>query len=131
MTNNTNFNKNSMTELMEMSKTLKVLYAEDNKEARNQTVKLLSNFFNEIGTASDGAEAFEKFSTENYDIIISDINMPVMNGIELLKKYVKKIKRYLFCFSQLTMIEIIFSILSVTTWTDIWQNPSHWRLSSR
>lgn len=92
MTNNTNFNKNSMTELMEMSKTLKVLYAEDNKEARNQTVKLLSNFFNEIGTASDGAEAFEKFSTENYDIIISDINMPVMNGIELLKKVREKDK---------------------------------------
>lgn len=37
-------------------------------------------------TANNGEEAFEKFKKENVDIIITDINMPKVNGLELLQK---------------------------------------------
>ena len=36
-------------------------------------------------TASNGKEALELFKTNNFDMVISDINMPLMNGLELLK----------------------------------------------
>ncbi|WP_440950570.1 PocR ligand-binding domain-containing protein [Methanosphaerula subterraneus] len=38
-----------------------------------------------VETTASGAEALEKFDSKNYDVIISDYEMPGMNGIELLK----------------------------------------------
>ncbi len=78
-----------MREFVKMSRTLKILYVEDNEEARSQTLKLLNNFFNDIDIAEDGREGLhryvEYFDKHNmyYDIVISDINMPKMNGIEM------------------------------------------------
>lgn len=39
-----------------------------------------------VKTASDGAEAFEYIEHNEVDLVVSDIKMPVMNGLELLKK---------------------------------------------
>ena len=40
----------------------------------------------EVNTATDGKMAYEMACEQDYDLIIADIKMPVMNGIELLKK---------------------------------------------
>ncbi len=82
--------------LMEFTKTLKILYVEDNEEARIQTLKMLHNFFSHIDTAVDGLNGLEKFSAYHdntgnfYDLIISDINMPNMDGITMSKEIVKQ-----------------------------------------
>ncbi len=39
-----------------------------------------------VDTASDGLEAYEKIKANKYDAIVLDINMPRMNGLELLRK---------------------------------------------
>ena len=82
----------NITELIDFSKTLNVLYVEDNKEARESTLVMLQNFFENITVAENGYEGLEKFKqnkklkNENqFSIIISDINMPKMNGIEMIK----------------------------------------------
>ena len=69
----------------------KLLYVEDNKEAREATLGVLEEFFKEIFVAVNGKEGYEKF-IENYediDLIITDINMPNMNGIEMIEKIKK------------------------------------------
>lgn len=48
-------------------------------------IKLRSNGF-EVVTASNGAEAFELACSENPDLVVTDFQMPVMNGMELVKK---------------------------------------------
>ena len=48
-------------------------------------IKLRSNGF-EVVTASNGAEAFELACSEKPDIIVTDLQMPVMNGLELVAK---------------------------------------------
>lgn len=48
-------------------------------------IKLRSNRF-EVITASNGAEAFELACSENPDLIVTDLQMPVMDGLELVKK---------------------------------------------
>ncbi len=73
-------------ELVEFSKTLKVLYVEDNKEARESTLSFLANFFQEIEVAIDGEDGLKKFKNSIFDIILSDINMPKMNGLEMIAK---------------------------------------------
>jgi len=81
--------KNDIKKLLEFSKTLKILYVEDDKNARVQTLKLLSHFFDYIEVAQDGRCGLEKYidfydaNGKYYDIVISDINMPHMDGIEM------------------------------------------------
>ena len=74
----------SINELLGYSKTLHVLYVEDNEEARKFTLEMLSRFFKHITIAKDGEEGIEKFKEGRYDLVLTDINMPKMNGIELI-----------------------------------------------
>ncbi|MBN2618745.1 MAG: response regulator [Spirochaetales bacterium] len=53
---------------------------------------LLAAGFSVVGEASDGAQAIALFKAVKPDIVLLDINMPVMDGIEALKR-IKKIKK--------------------------------------
>ncbi len=63
---------------------LKVILVEDNMELRNFLSKYLCDYL-EVYEAQNGLEALKLVETENVDIIISDILMPVMDGLELCK----------------------------------------------
>ncbi|WP_024955716.1 HD domain-containing phosphohydrolase [Sulfurospirillum arcachonense] len=71
--------------LQEKGKLFSVLYVEDEKLLRDSIVQFLSKFFLHVDTAVDGFEGFEKYKKKKYDIVITDILMPNMNGIELIK----------------------------------------------
>ncbi len=62
-----------------------VLVVEDNKEIVRFLQKELHTTYN-IYTAADGQQALEILSKQNIHLVISDIMMPVMDGIELCKK---------------------------------------------
>jgi CheY-like chemotaxis protein len=69
----------------------RVLFVEDEELAREKLAKLLTKLFKEVVLASNGLEGLEKFqkskiTNEKIDLIISDINMPIMNGLEMLEK---------------------------------------------
>lgn len=51
-----------------------------------RTVRMSGLEFDEIQEAANGAEAIEKLGAGAVDIILCDVNMPEMNGEELLKK---------------------------------------------
>jgi len=75
-----------MKKLMKFAQELHVLYVEDNQEARESTLGLLNNIFHNITLATNGEEGLEKFQKGNFDLILTDINMPKMNGIEMVTK---------------------------------------------
>ena len=79
-------------ELSKFGKTIKILYVEDNEDAREQTLKLLKNFFDDIEVAVDGQEGLDKFREDKdaFRIIFTDISMPNMNGIEMLENIRKQ-----------------------------------------
>lgn len=62
-----------------------MLIAEDNKELREYIRDEFATHY-KIEEASDGREAFEKAVNSLPDIIISDVMMPVLDGLELCKK---------------------------------------------
>ncbi|MBQ2755298.1 MAG: response regulator, partial [Oscillospiraceae bacterium] len=65
---------------------LKILIAEDDRELRQLFSHVLSrNGYTVVGV-SNGQEALEALDAEFYDMIISDIMMPVMDGYELVRQ---------------------------------------------
>ena len=83
---------NPMEAVFSYCKNIKLLYVEDNEEARIFTLELLSRFFDDITVAKDGKEGLELFQDKDIDLIISDINMPKMGGIEM-SKYIRNINK--------------------------------------
>lgn len=67
-------------------KDLKVLLVEDNLINQKITLLTLSPFVKTVDTASNGKEALDKFGTTNYDLILMDIQMPVMSGLTAAEK---------------------------------------------
>ena len=63
-----------------------VLYVEDEKAVREQTQMILKDFVKEVYFASNGEEGLKIALEKEVDIIVTDILMPGMNGIEMLKK---------------------------------------------
>ena len=68
---------------MDDLKNLTVLYVEDDDEVRENISKSLSYFVKNVVSAADGNEGYELYEKVSPDIIITDIDMPGMNGLEL------------------------------------------------
>ncbi len=73
-------------ELLEKLQNLTILYAEDEVGIRKNITDSLSYYAKEVFEASDGEEAYQIYKDKKPDIILSDIHMPKMDGIELVKK---------------------------------------------
>lgn len=65
---------------------LTILYAEDDATVRKNVVAYLELLFKNILVANDGEEAFDIYYEQRPDIILTDIDMPKMSGIEFIKK---------------------------------------------
>lgn len=63
---------------------ISILFVEDDDEVRKNTQYMLKNYFKTIDTANDGLEALDLFYKYHHDIIITDIKMKGMDGIELI-----------------------------------------------
>jgi DNA-binding response OmpR family regulator len=76
----------SPKELLPYTKNLNLLFAEDHKELRENTVEILNNFFHCVDAVEDGQKALNIYQEKHYDIVLTDIRMPTVDGIELTKK---------------------------------------------
>lgn len=65
--------------------TEKILVVDDSDDTREMMAKLLELEAYNVITAEDGLVGLNKAETEQPDLIITDINMPNLNGIEMIK----------------------------------------------
>jgi len=78
-------------ELLQYTKNLTLLFAEDHDELRENTAEILKNFFKKVDSVENGEKALQYYKSElenanAYDIVLTDIRMPKMNGVELTEK---------------------------------------------
>lgn len=73
-----------------MFKSFNVLYAENEDFIRENTVEALKFMSMNVTAVSNGEEAYKSYLKNKPDIIIADIEMPVLNGLDLIEKIRKK-----------------------------------------
>jgi DNA-binding response OmpR family regulator len=69
---------------------LSILCVEDEKGVREPIVNTLKYYFGKVYEASNGQEGLDIYIKKSPDIILCDIQMPIMNGIEMIKKVRKE-----------------------------------------
>jgi two-component system cell cycle response regulator CpdR len=64
----------------------KILLAEDDEDLRRFLVKALEKAGHNVTSFGEGASAFEEIKQTNFDLLLTDIVMPEMDGIELARR---------------------------------------------
>jgi len=90
-------------EILNITKNLKLLYVEDDLVMQETSKELFSNFFFEVAIAKNGLEALQIYKQHKCDVIITDLSMPHMDGIEMIQHIRKE---------NLTIPIIVFSALN-------------------
>lgn len=62
-----------------------ILYVEDERQIQEELAEVIENFCHTLYLADDGFQGLELYKRHNPEIIISDIKMPIMDGLEMSK----------------------------------------------
>lgn len=68
----------------------KILIVEDDESVRTFTARALAACGHAVDTAEDGEEGLAKIAPGIHDLVLSDIRMPVMDGIDMAKAAARK-----------------------------------------
>lgn len=115
-----------------MGKSYSILYAEDDIKIRKNYVMFLENYFDIIYEANNGQEALKIYKDRKPDVILVDITMPIVNGLDLVKS-IREIdpntpiiilsahshKEYLFEAIKLNLIDYLIKPINRTEFKDI------------
>lgn len=71
---------------------LKVLYVEDDSITRMEVAKYLENRVEKLMVASNGQEGLRLYQQDPADVVITDIRMPIMGGLEMVRA-IKEFKK--------------------------------------
>jgi len=67
-------------------KNLKILIVEDDPIIRFTMSKMLGKIFSTIVVAENGKHGLDLVAEEDFDVIVTDLQMPVMDGYEMIKE---------------------------------------------
>ena len=63
-----------------------ILTVDDSPSVRQMIKLVLGPAGHDVSEAVDGAEGLAKAKTQRFDLVITDLNMPVMNGVDFLRQ---------------------------------------------
>ncbi|MDF1879997.1 response regulator [Sulfurimonas sp. MAG313] len=72
--------------LKEITSELSLLYVEDDEPLRGETAKLFSHLFQDVDLAENGKVALDMYKDKDYDLVVTDIDMPIMDGLKLCQE---------------------------------------------
>ena len=75
-----------LSKLVKYTKKFTVLFVEDSEDIRLSVSEILEMLFGNVIIALDGVDGLEKFKNNHIDLVISDVSMPNMNGLDMARK---------------------------------------------
>jgi len=75
--------------LLQLTSQLSLLYVEDEDTTREQYDGIFNLLFKEVKSTVNGEEALKEYRKKQYDLVITDLTMPRMDGITLIGELVK------------------------------------------
>lgn len=84
--------KENFEKIIEYAKEIRLLYVEDNEDTRESASAILEKMFPHMQIAVDGEDALKNYEKNGADLLITDLEMPKLNGLELIKKLKEKDK---------------------------------------
>lgn len=78
--------RNISKDIIQMEPEIRMLIVDDNRDSRDILTKLMQMSGFEAVSAVDGVQALELVAKQKFHLVITDINMPRLNGIELIKR---------------------------------------------
>ena len=88
-----NLQGNETFDVLDILSDKKVLYAEDEAGIRHNITEILQLFFHKVVEVGDGVEALSEIACSSYDVLMFDISMPNMDGLEAIKEIRKTNKK--------------------------------------
>lgn len=67
------------------ARTLRFLVVDDNEDIRDVFCRLIERAGHDASTASDGQEAVQVLERESFDVMLLDLTMPRMNGVDVVR----------------------------------------------
>ncbi len=71
---------------LEFLRTLTVLYVEDDEEVRAQRARFLARRVKRLDVAENGRAGLDLFLANSYDVVVTDIKMPEMDGLDMAER---------------------------------------------
>ena len=75
--------------LNSVAKNISVLYSEDEEDTREQYENIFKLLYKEVKSVENGKEALEEYNKKRYDLVITDLTMPKMSGVDLISEILK------------------------------------------
>ena len=72
--------------IKDLKKSLNVLLAEDNEVNQKVAIKILEKYNHIVTVVGNGLEAFDAVRTQRFDVVLMDVQMPVMGGFEATRE---------------------------------------------
>jgi len=104
-----------LKKLQELAKNVSLLYVEDNEALRFNARKLLKKFFSTLYVAEDGLEGIQLFKEYHPSIVITDIKMPHLDGMEMAQKIKHSRPIFRFLKKPVNVTELTESLLQAIT----------------
>ena len=76
----------NLQDVIRLGSKLNILYVEDDAALLQETRTILEKIFMNVDVARNGVEGLFKFTEKHYDLVITDIEMPELNGLEMSTK---------------------------------------------
>lgn len=77
---------NKLKQLRTTLQNYSLLYVENNPKLNAQLTELFKKFFGKVFSAFDGPEGLQMFEQNRPQVVVSDINLPQMNGLEMVRR---------------------------------------------
>ncbi len=68
------------------SRSLRILLVDDQPEVRHSVGEMLRRLGHVVESVADGASALDRLRRDGYDLLVTDLGMPVMNGLDLARR---------------------------------------------